>query len=352
MSFEGRLEDLDVCAIVQLIGLGKKSGTLTLETLQDQGLVSFVKGQVVLARSSRFPQGLSELLLERNKLDRQQLDAAVRFQQRLKKHQPLGVVLKYFHPDIAVDIEQAIVAQIERIIVDFCSWKQGRFTFSTRSVDTCGSAWLNPLDLILAKGFCPLQIALTAGDDTVDVSQLEQKIYQNRQRLLRGRVDLLRGMLAELQHSDIGGGVLLLILRYASELMKRAIIFDVRGTRLVGLGQFGLPATGQADQQVRQLAIDVTSDPLLEQALRGRALVRGLLQKTEDNSSLCRVLGDVASEAVIAPLISEDRVVALLYGDHLLPSTSALALDAFVLFLSQAGLAMETAFDTVDTSGS
>lgn len=347
MSFTGRLDDLDVCALVQLVGLGKKSGTLTLESGQHKGLVSFVRGEVVVASSSRYPQGLSTLLLASGTLDRQQLDSAVRFQQRLKTHQPLGVVLKYFHPELVTVIEQAIVTQIERIIIDFCTWKQGYFSFSTRPVDTCGSVWLNPLDLILEKGFCPLHIALTMGDAAVDGPRLEQKIYQSRRRLSLGRVDLLRGMLAELQHPDVSGGVLLLILRYASELMRRAVIFDVRGTRLVGLGQFGL-AGSHADQEVRQLAIEVTNDSLLAGALRGRALVRGRLQTAAGDRRLQRVLGDEGGEAVVAPLISDDRVIALLYGDQLLSSTSALALDAFVLFLSQAGLAMETAFDTVD----
>ena len=51
---------------------------------------------------------------------------------------------------------------------------------------------------------------------------------------------LLRGMLQELSNPSLGGGIILLILRFASELMNRAVIFLVKEEEFVGLGQFGI----------------------------------------------------------------------------------------------------------------
>ncbi|MFO7764970.1 MAG: DUF4388 domain-containing protein [Pelovirga sp.] len=349
MSLEGRLEDLDICSILQLISLGKKSGHLQLDNGEDQGSISFHDGQVVRASSSRFSQGLGALLRERELVSEQQVEDALKFQQRLRKHQPLGPIISYLYKLASQDIEEVVGEQIERIVVDFCHWKEGYFTFSIEPIATYGSAQLNPLDLLLEKGLSPQRLAIkiqlleaTSQSSALDDEELEAKLKELQQRQSRGRINLLRGMLAELQNPDLGGGIILLILRYASELLRRAIIFDVRGMRLVGLGQFGLSNRGgQADQLVRQLNLQVAKDSLFAQAIGERRLVRGALNDTECEQQLCAVLGRVPEDVLVAPLTSGDRVVALLYGDGFLESEADLALEAFAVFLSQAGIAME-----------
>ncbi len=63
---------------------------------------------------------------------------------------------------------------------------------------------------------------------------------------------LLRGMLQELNNPSLGGGIILLILRFASELMNRAVILLVKDEEIVGLGQFGIELEGEsADVRVR-----------------------------------------------------------------------------------------------------
>src|SRR6056297_1404588 len=350
MSLQGRLEDLNICSILQLISLGKKSGTLMLNSAQDHGRISFYDGQVVRASSSRFPQGLGTLLCERDLISLQQMDEALQFQQRLRKHQPLGPIISYLYKLDAREIEQVVGDQIEQIVVDFCRWHKGQFSFSIEPVDTYGSAQLNPFDLILAIVLSPQRLAvkmqlIDAGKPDVifNDEQLENKLKELQQRQDRGRITLLRGMLAELQDPDLGGGIVLLILRYASELLRRAIIFDVRGSRLVGLGQFGLASNGQqADSSVRRLIIDIRPDSLFAEAIRKRSLVRsGALNCSAASQRLATVLGQVPDDVLVAPLTSGGRVVALLYGDGFHQSEDALALDAFAVFLSQAGIVME-----------
>jgi hypothetical protein len=349
MSLEGRLEDLNICSILQLISLGKKSGTLKLKNVQDHGSISFHDGQVVRASSSRFPQGLGTLLRERKLISVQQVEEALKFQQRLRKHQPLGPIITYLYKLAAQEIEQVVGEQIEQIVVDFCRWQEGEFSFCIEVIDTYGSVQLNPLDLILEKGLSPQRLAVkmqlletTRHDVPLNDEQLEAKLRELQQRQDRGRITLLRGMLAELQNPDLGGGIILLILRYASELLRRAIILDVRGARLIGLGQFGLANKGQqADHLVRQLSIDISADSLFAEAIRSRSLVRGALNCVTAEQRLRSLLGRVPDDVLVAPLTSGGRVVALLYGDGFHQSDDALALDAFAIFLSQAGIAME-----------
>jgi hypothetical protein len=349
MSLEGRLEDLNICSILQLISLGKKSGTLALKNLQDHGRVSFHDGQVVRASSSRFPQGLGTLLRERQLISLQQMEEALKFQQRLRNHQPLGTIITYLFKLAAQEIEQVVGDQIERIVVDFCRWQQGQFSFSIEPVDTYGSAQLNPLDLILEKGLSPQRLAVkmqlleaASHDVPLNDEQLEAKLTELQLRQDRGRITLLRSMLAELKDPDLGGGIILLILRYASELLRRAIILDVRGTRLVGLGQFGLATNGQqADSSVRQLNLAISGDSLFAEAIRSKSLVCGTLNCSTAEQRLRTVLGRIPDNVLVAPLTSGGRVVALLYGDGFHQSGDDLALDAFAVFLAQAGIAME-----------
>ncbi len=349
MSLKGRLEDLNICSILQLISLGKKSGTLKLENMGDQGSVNFHDGQVVRANSSRFPQGLGALLRERELVSPQQVEDALKFQRRLRKHQPLGPIVSYLYKLASQDIEKVVGEQIERIVVDFCDWKEGRFTFSIEPVATYGSAQLNPLDLILEKGLSPQRLAVkiqlleTANQTTpLNNEDLEAKLRELQQRQDRGRINLLRGMLAELQNPDLGGGIILLILRYASELMRRAIVLDVRGIRLVGLGQFGLSSKeGGADQLVRQLDLEVDGDSLFAQAIREQRILRAALNNTACEQRLRSLLGQIPDDVMVAPLTSGGRVVALLYGDGFHEAEPGLALDAFSVFLSQAGISME-----------
>ncbi|MFO7811605.1 MAG: DUF4388 domain-containing protein [Pelovirga sp.] len=349
MSLQGRLEDLNICSILQLISLGKKSGTLVLQNGQDHGSVSFCDGQVVRASSSLYPQGLGTLLCERRLISLPQVQEALKFQQRLRKHQPLGVIISYLYKLAAHDIEQVVRDQIEHIVVDFCRWQEGEFSFSIEKVDPYGSAALNPFDLILEKGLSPQRLAVkmqllesAKSNVTLNDQQLDARVSELQQRQDSGRITLLRGMLAELQDPDLGGGIVLLILRYASELLRRAIILDVRGSRLVGLGQFGLTSNGQhADSLVRRLHIDISPDSLFAEAIRRRSLVRGALNCAAAEQRLSALLGQIPDNVLVAPLTSGGQVVALLYGDGFYRSQDALAFDAFAVFLSQAGIVME-----------
>ncbi len=55
MAFEGTLKDFHLADIVQLIGLQRKTGLLTLEGPDDTVTIAFEDGTLVGARSRRYP---------------------------------------------------------------------------------------------------------------------------------------------------------------------------------------------------------------------------------------------------------------------------------------------------------
>ncbi|ORJ63338.1 response regulator [Geothermobacter hydrogeniphilus] len=156
---------------------------------------------------------------------------------------------------------------------------------------------------------------------------------------------LLKGMLQELNNPSLGGGIILLVLRFASELMNRAVIFLVKDDIVVGLGQFGIELkSSSADLNVRRIAIPRQESSVLASALKMMTPLKAEPGETEWDRYLQEQLGGGRpKEIFLGPILSEGKVVALLYGDNLPEKTPIGDTESLEIFLSQAGLAMEKA---------
>lgn len=156
---------------------------------------------------------------------------------------------------------------------------------------------------------------------------------------------LLRGMLQELNNPGLGGGIILLVLRFASELMNRAVIFLVKEKEIVGLGQFGIESAGEmADVRVRRMKIPRGEDSVFARVLKEMTPMQ-IDPGTGrwDNYLREHLGGDLPEEIFLGPIVSEGKVVAILYGDNLPEKKPIGDTEALEIFLSQAGLAMEKA---------
>jgi len=92
MSLEGRLEDLGLPDIFQIINLSKRSGILTLIKKDGMGRIVFNQGNVVYASSdgkSRF----GYTLLQKGLITRQDLERALAFQKARSTKKPIGTIL-------------------------------------------------------------------------------------------------------------------------------------------------------------------------------------------------------------------------------------------------------------------
>ncbi len=156
---------------------------------------------------------------------------------------------------------------------------------------------------------------------------------------------LLRGMLQELNNPTLGGGIILLVLRFAAELMNRAVVFSVKEHQAIGLGQFGLEnSDGSADVRVRKMKIPLFEDSIFRQALAQLGPLRTQLGEGPWDTYLRDQLGGrEPAECFLGPIVSEGKMVALLYGDNLPGDRPIGDTEALEIFLSQAGLAMEKA---------
>jgi hypothetical protein len=152
-------------------------------------------------------------------------------------------------------------------------------------------------------------------------------------------------MLEELNNPSLGGGIILLILRFASELMNRAVIFSVKEREIVGLGQFGIDLTDKSpDMLVRNTRIPIGEPCLFSEVLATMQPAKVTPRDCPWDNYLFEQLGGArAAEVFLGPLVSEGRIVAILYGDNLPEQKEIGDTEALEVFLSEAGLAMEKA---------
>jgi hypothetical protein len=156
---------------------------------------------------------------------------------------------------------------------------------------------------------------------------------------------LLRGMLDELNNPALGGGIILLVLRFASEFMNRAVVLIVKHDEIAGLGQFGIDdKNGLADVKVRNLQIPRSEESLFTKVIETQSPAKEAPENSRWNRYFVNQLGGVAPlEYFVGPIVSEGKVVALLYGDNLPELKPIGDTDSLEIFLSQAGIAMEKA---------
>jgi CheY-like chemotaxis protein len=154
---------------------------------------------------------------------------------------------------------------------------------------------------------------------------------------------LLRGMLEELNNPALQGGVLLLVLRFASEFVNRAIVFTINDQIISGFGQFGI--TGglvSGDERVRAIHFPQESGSIFDEPLRtGQSFTFSPHPTPVDLHLFEQLGGGVPNEVFIGPLISQSRVIGFLYGDNIPGKKPIGEIEPLAIFLAQAGIAIE-----------
>src|SRR5512142_1802809 len=117
MSLVGRLEDLALPDIFQIISLSKKTGTLVVRSSRGTGMVVFKDGQVIQAASDSIRDSLGNIMVSQGMLTEAALSQALALQHR-EADKPLGMILVEMGAVAAQTIEGVVRKQIEEIIYD------------------------------------------------------------------------------------------------------------------------------------------------------------------------------------------------------------------------------------------
>ena len=135
MAIEGPLRELGIHDVFQLLDLSRKTGTLRVssELRDDEGVVLFDGGRVVQAsiRSNAVPIEIA--LLQAGRISASELESARTRQGNGRVSRDIGDVLVHGGAITQKELERQLRLQIESVVFELMSWREGFFSFEERS---------------------------------------------------------------------------------------------------------------------------------------------------------------------------------------------------------------------------
>jgi hypothetical protein len=134
MAIEGPLRELGIHDVFQLLDLSRKTGVLRVasELRDDEGVVHFDAGRVVHAhvRSKAVPLELT--LLQSGKISKDDLESARAKRTNGRAEADLVDLLVEGGAVTSKEIERQLRMQIESVVFELMSWREGFFSFEER----------------------------------------------------------------------------------------------------------------------------------------------------------------------------------------------------------------------------
>src|SRR5690348_4516048 len=135
MAIEGPLRELGIHDVFQLLDLSRKTGVLRVasELRDDEGIVYFDSGRVVHAhvRSKAIP--LELVLLQSGKISKDDLESAKAERTNGNADKEIVDLLVRRGAVTSKEIERQLRMQIESVVFELMSWREGFFSFEERS---------------------------------------------------------------------------------------------------------------------------------------------------------------------------------------------------------------------------
>jgi len=388
MALVGRLEDLGLTELFHLLSLYQKSGKLTINENNKNGVFLFRCGKLVHAANGRSRKPLGDLLLEQGLISPSTLDSALQVQRKGVTRRKVGSILIEMKAITTEILEKVIGEQLREITEEFLHCKDGFFNFRPlkESQDTTDSS----AELALDSGVNSDQfiLELLTRFDEVGKSQRSKEISRPQQTVLKeeirkraedhseddlrrlleymvdpkpynviddlesrlptGADDLasLRSLMVELQlrSPTFTGEITLMILRFATRLVNRGVLFAISPEGISGVGQFGLLRHDgvSADQRIREIMIPAHEPSVFFEVVEMMHTYRGRLKACRRNDELSRQLGGgIPNEVVAVPIIVDGLIVAVFLGDNLPDDHPIGSIQGLEILMIEAGLAME-----------
>ena len=133
MSLDGNLRVFSLTEILQMLGMQRKTGILTVEGPKDTITLGFATGQVVSVESSSNPieNRLGTLLVKAGRLSAD--DLALALEKQKKGSERLGRLLLRQETVRPEDLREAFRIQIHGILFNAFGWMDGRFRFAPQN---------------------------------------------------------------------------------------------------------------------------------------------------------------------------------------------------------------------------
>jgi len=356
MSLVGKLEDLGLAEILQVLSVSEKTGKLTLTCRDGSGLIVFRKGRIIYTASNSAREAFGHILVCRKLIDEAMLTKALQLQHHSREEKRLGSILIEMKAVTAHDLEVVLRQQTEKIISELLGWKVGFFKFEALAIPEHGEVSVDAREFLLEPGLNAEQVALDL------ISKTEHAEYARRNGAGRTQASAtsvraapalavaepeptlasLKTIMAELRSPAFTGEITLRILHFASGVAHRCLLLSISRDGIAGMGQLGLPPSVDAEERVRAIRIPIDEPSVFGDVIGSHETFRGVLPPGQWSEYLVEQLGDAwPREAFIIPMVVDSAVIALLYGDNLPDDGPIGSVSGLEVLMLEAGLAME-----------
>ncbi len=351
MRLAGKLEDVTLPGLLQMLAVKGRTGKLTLTCREGSGLVVLRGGRIIYTASNSAREALGNILVCQGLIDEAALASALDLQHSSAEEKRLGAILVEMGALSPGDLDRVIRQQTTAIIREMCGWGYGFFAFDPLEIPEQGEVSVDARDLVLEAG-------LDAGDvarESLDGLNFETQPvrYDRGPGAASGAATAPRGagtslaslksIMAELRSPAFGGEITLWLLRHASAVVRRCVLFSISKEGVRGMGQTGLDS-GDAGlgERLRRFRVPAGEPSVFKGVIASQTAFLGKLSHDPWDERLAAELGGgFPAEVVVVPMVVSGNVVAVLYGDNL-PSGEAIgAIEGLELLMLEAGLAME-----------
>lgn len=357
MSLIGRLEDLALSDIFQILSIGRKTGTLIMEGEKGKAFVVFKNGLIVRADTDMIDGNLGHDLLKNSLIKENILNLAIEVKKSLPE-KPIAEILLEFGAVTKDMLDRVTRKRIERVVYHLLLLNQGTFRFELDNLDINSVIKIDDTGWEVSKGLSPEYLLMEGArvyDEERHGEVIEESPPEDREEEWgedwspqtsvgeRKDISALKALTQELRFPNSASEITLLILRFASDIFQRGVLFMVGEDEMAGLGQFGLDIE-RADERIRETILGYTKSPLITEIIDSARSYRGELSRDPVTENLVKEIGGTwPAEVALFPIIAEGRVVALLYCDNALTGEAFGETEGLEIFISQAGLALEKA---------
>ena len=350
MSLVGNLEDLGLGDIFQIIFLSRRSGVLAIKGKAVEGKIYFKDGLVIGAYSTATDTSNKPVINSAQDAVYNLFIEEGNFNFELKD---VIEEIKWIRPGSVFIAEPGLNPQFlamegSRLLDESRAGKTAapppkiepappKVVAKPEAVEAQKAGLAQKEEVFgqpLAEGFSPKSIRAEAG--IAEEERIEHVAASPG-------LALLRSMIFELQNPRSSSEITLMILRFASEIMNRAVLFIVKRDTIEGLGQFGVVLkNGDPNRRIKGMRISTAEESIFKEAIFRKMTIKKSLEHIPAHEYLVNELGGRwPSESFLVPLLVSGRVAALLYGDNLPEEKPIGDTESLEIFLAQAGIAME-----------
>lgn len=354
MSIFGSLQDLSLADIIQIIAGSQKTGVLYINSNEGRSTIAFKNGFVVSASKPDLAHRLGQLLRKQNEISEIELEVCLKEQQQTGK--PLGEILLERLLVTRDQLRATMRQQVMETVNEIVNLEEGSFSFHSGTQLPPDQIAFDPQHLLLDVAF--LQDTSSHRKNTVEKDSFSpEKLIAGMEdeTALRpsdtvGRdvdtetVNLLRELAEELARPKESTEVSLLTLRLAAEYFDRCLFLVKAGEAFMICGGFGFSFQHDslhADQK-QPIVVPLQAASIFKIAYETRRAYRGpLLEGTWGRDLIESLSPRLPNEVVVLPIVCQDEVIALLYGDNAEGQQHLSSMDLLEVLLLQAGMALE-----------